>query len=105
MLAGSVVLLCRDLPYPHGEYRNGISQHLPLPIKTVKMPDRAYDKHTAAGRKKGRGIKHFFNEATSLKNERFVNNWEDAGKTAYFIADGEKLGKTAKIIEAIKKGL
>jgi hypothetical protein len=105
VLAGSVVLLCRDLPYNHGEYKNAISQHLASPIMQAKIPDRTYDMHTCAGRKKGRGFKHFFNKAASLKNERFPNNWQDSGKGAYFLTDQKGLGKSSKIIEAIKERL
>ena len=103
VLAGSVVLLCRDCPYTHGEYKNAISQHLSIPIKEAVIPDRAYDRHTAAGKRMGRGFKHFFKKAASLKNERFSNNWKEAGRNAYFLADQKGLGKASKIIEAIKE--
>jgi hypothetical protein len=102
VLAGSVVLLCRDLPYTHGEYKNAISQHFASPIMKVKIPDRAYDMHTASGKRMGRGFSHFFKKAASLKNERFPNNWEEAGRNAYFCADREGLGKASKIIDSIK---
>ena len=103
VLAGSVVLLCRDFPYTHGEDKNAISQHLSIPIKEAVIPDRAYDRHTAAGKRMGRGFKHFFKKAASLKNERFPNNWKEAGRNAYFLADQKGLGKASKIIEAIKE--
>jgi len=103
VLAGSVVLLFRDLNYFHGEYLGAISQNIGFPIKTAKIPDRAYDKHTAVGKKMGRGFRHFFEEGASLKNERFPNDWEDAGRTAYYSADRQGLGKASKIIEAIKR--
>jgi hypothetical protein len=105
VLAGSVVLLCRDLCYKHGEYNDSICQYLSSPIKKTEIPDRAYDKHTGVGKKRGRGLDHFFNEAGSIKNERFSNDWEEAGKHAYFVAEQKGLGKTSKIIEAIKKKL
>jgi hypothetical protein len=105
VLVGSVVLLCRDLRYPHGEYYNAIYQHLSLPIKQAKIPDRAYDRHTRAGKKMGRGFEHFFNEAGTIKNERFSNDWEETGKNAYILANQEGLGKTTKIIKAIKEKL
>lgn len=102
VLAGSVVLLCRDLHYSHGEYDDAISHHLSFPIKAAKIPDRAYDMHTAAGKKRGRGFEHFFKEGASLKNEIFANNWEKAGRTAYFHAAQKGLGKASKIIDSIK---
>ena len=105
VLAGSVVLLCRDLPYTHGEYKNAISQHVASPIMKAKIPDRAYDMHTAAGKRMGRGFSHFFKKAASLKNERFPNNWEDAGINAYLLAEKEGLGKASKIIGAIQRKL
>lgn len=105
VLVGSVVLLCRDLPYSHGEYNDSISHYIYFPIKAAKIPDRAYDRHTYAGKKRGRGFKHFFKEGASLKNERFSNNWEQAGRTAYFLAEREGLGKASEIIKAIKERL
>jgi len=103
MLAGSIVLLCRDLDYPHGEYKDAISQHLSSPIKKAEIPDRAYDMHTSVGPKKGRGLEHFFDVAATVKNERFPNNWEQAGRTAYLSADKKGLAKAVEIIEAIKE--
>jgi hypothetical protein len=103
MLAGSVVMLCRDLPDPHGEFKDAIPQHLSTQIKEAEIPDRAYDHHTRAGRKKGRGLEHFFNEAASVKNEGFPNVWEERGKEAYFQAEKEGLENTKKLIEAIKE--
>ena len=105
MLAGSIVLLCRDLQNPHGEYNDAISQHLSFPIKKAEIPDRAYDMHTLAGKRKGRGFEHFFDEGASVKNERFPNDWEQAGRNAYIRANQEGLGKATEIIKAIKKKL
>ena len=105
MLAGIISLLCRDLNYPHGEYHDLVFDHLPVPIETAAIPDRAYDMHTRAGRKYGRGLVHFFKEAGSVKNERFPNNWEEAGSKAYFQAQKEGLGKSAKVIKAIRERL
>ena len=59
-LSGSIVLLCRDLNFTHGEYKDHINHHLSIPIKHAIIPDRAYDKHTAAGKKKGSGFEYFF---------------------------------------------
>jgi hypothetical protein len=105
VLAGSVVLLCRDLRYTYGEYSNAISQYLPVPVTKAKIPDRSYDMHTRAGKRKRRGFDHFFNVAGTLKNERFPSNWEAAGRKAYYRAKDEGLEKAIKVIEAIKKKL
>jgi hypothetical protein len=105
MLAGSIVLLCRDLYYPHGEYKDAMYQHLSVTVTKAKMPDRAYDMHTLEGKRRGRGFDHFFNEASTVKNERFPNDWEQAGRSAYIHANARKLGKAAKIIKEIKKKL
>ncbi len=105
MLAGIISLLCRDLDYDHGEYQNLVSDYLSLPIEKATIPDRAYDMHTGAGTKKGRGLEHFFNEGGSVKNERFPSNWEEAGSKAYFQAEKEGLQKSDKLIEAIKEKL
>jgi len=102
MLAGSVVLLCRDLSYTHGEYNDAICKYITIPIKEAKIPDRAYDMHTMAGKKRGRSFQHFFNVAGTVKKERFSNDWEKAGRNAYYRANRKGLGKAKKIIEAVK---
>jgi hypothetical protein len=105
MLVGCVVLLCRDVDYTHEEYKDSIYQYLSIPIKKAKIPNRAYDMHTRAGKNRDRGFNHFFNIAGTIKNERFPNNWEKAGRNAYFLADKKGLGKAKKIIKAINKKL
>jgi hypothetical protein len=100
-LAGIVSLLCRDVDYPHGEYLEQISDCRSLPIEKAKIPDRAYDMHTDRGRAMVRGLKHFFDEAASVKNERFRNDWEERGKEAHFQAQREGL-QESDVIEAIK---
>jgi hypothetical protein len=105
MLTGSIVLLCRDLQYLHGVYKHGICKHVPISIKEAEIPDRAYDQHTKEGKKRGRGLKHFFQEAATVKNERPPNDYEQEGRNAYYLADQEGLGKAAKLIDAIKSKL
>jgi hypothetical protein len=105
VLAGVVVMLCRDLGFNHGEYKDGICQYFSFPIKEAIIPDCAYDRHTRAGKRRGRGLEHFFNEGASVKNERFPNDWEQTGRDAYIRADKIELGKASKIIEAIKEKL
>ena len=101
ILAGIISLLCRELDQ-HGEYRDHVSEWLSLPIDEAVIPDRAFDMHTDAGREKGRGFKHFFDEAATIRNERFPNDWEEQGKEAYFQAQREGL-EESEVIEAIKK--
>ena len=101
MLAGIISLLCRDLNYSHGEYRNQVSDWLSRPIEKATVPPRAYDMHTYEGKKKGRGLEHFFNEAATVKDERFPNDWEEAGKKAHFQAQKEGVSE-ADVIKAIK---
>jgi len=105
VLAGIISLLCRDLDYPHGEYRDQVSAWLSQPISNATIPDRAYDMHTGKGKKWGRGLKHFFAEAGSVKNERFPNDWEESGKKAYFEAQSKGLERASKVMEATKKRL
>jgi hypothetical protein len=103
VLVGVVVMLCRNVNYTHGEYKDVISQYLPVPIKRAKIPDRAYDMHTLTGKRLGRGLKHFFEEGASVKNERFPNDWKETGTAAYFLADKKGLRKAKKLIKAIKE--
>ena len=102
VLAGCVVMLCRDLVFTHGEYVDAIDQLLPIPIKKAQIPDRAYDKHTKEGRMKGRGIKHFLEVGAAVKNERFPNDWEKTAKNAYYSVERKGFKTTKKLIEAIQ---
>jgi hypothetical protein len=104
-LVGSVVLLFRDLDFAFGEYNGNISQYLSVPIEKANIPDRAYDKHTAVGKRRGRGYEHFFNVAGTLRNERFANDWEEDGRAAYIRAYHQGLDKMSKVVEAIKERL
>jgi hypothetical protein len=103
VLVGVVVMICRDVRLAHGEYKDAICKKLPKTIKKAKIPNRAYDMHTLAGKKLGRGLKHFFEEGASVKNERFKNDWKEAGETAYYLADKKGLRKAKKLIKAIKE--
>ena len=50
---------------------------------TVEIPDYALDKHTARGRKMGRGHDHFFDVAAQLENEaRLADPYAAAGRIA-----------------------
>ena len=102
MLAGIISLLCRGLNYPHGEYLDQVPDWLSRPIEKATIPDRAYDMHTFDGKKKGRGLEHFFNEAATVKDERFPNDWEEAGRRALLQAQEEGVSE-ADVIKAIKE--
>ena len=102
-LAGSIALLCRDLDFTHGEYKDAICIELPKPITKAKIPARAYDMHTGARKKRGSGLKHFLEEGASVKQERFPNDWEEAGTDAFYSADRVGLANDDLIIKAIKK--
>jgi len=103
VLVGVVVMLCRDVRLAHGEYKDAICKELPKTIKKAKIPNRVYDMHTLAGKKLDRGLKHFFEEGASVENERFPNDWKEAGETAYYLADKKGLRKAKKLIKAIKE--
>jgi hypothetical protein len=106
-LVGSVVMLCRDLPFKHGEYKEKISQYKSLPIQKAVIPDRAYDMHTGIGTNKKRWFFYFFNVSGTVKNERpeLPNIYEIPGQKAYYSAAPLKLAKAALIIEKIKENL
>jgi len=46
---------------------------------TKEMPDYVYDKHTGKGRSMGRGVQHFFDEASHLENMADVTDPYKAG--------------------------
>ena len=101
VLAGCVVMLCRNLNFTHGEYKNTIDQHFSLQINKAQIPDRAYDKHTKKGKMMGRGLKHFFKVAATVKNERFPNDWQKTGENASYSAERKGFKRTTMLIEAI----
>ena len=45
--------------------------------KRLKMPDYAIDKHTFRGRRMGRGIKHFIEEGSKIKNEGLEDPYKE----------------------------
>ena len=93
MLTGSIVLLCRDLNFIHGEYKDAIEDHLNDPVINVKIPAYAYDKHTRVGKKAGKGLNDFFNKSAKVENERLElnDNWKNVGKKAFLDAEKQKL--------------
>jgi hypothetical protein len=103
-LTGSIVLLCRDLNFTHGEYKDAMEDYLSIPIKAAGIPDRAYDMHTSEGKRKGRGLGYFFSVAGTVKNERkeLKNDWEKVGKDAFYRANRQGLANDDRIIEATK---
>ena len=106
MLTGSIVLLCRDLNFMHGEYKDAIEDHLNDPVINVTtIPVYAYDKHTRVGKEAGKGLNNFFNESAKVENERLElnDNCKDDGKKAFLDAEKQKLADDDEIIEAIKK--
>ena len=105
MLVGSIVLACRDLHYSHGGFRNLICQHQAVPIRKAVIPDRAYDKHTSIGKRRKRGLDHFFRQAATLRNERPFNDYEAEGKKVYLAAEKLDLGSAEQIIAATKEKL
>jgi ParB-like chromosome segregation protein Spo0J len=105
MLVGSIVLLCRDLSNSHGEYKTGINKHLTEPIVEEEIPDYAYDRHTNIGKKKGRGLKHFFEEAAHVENERFENIYKKTGEQAYLEAERKGFGSAQKVIDKVHEFL
>ena len=58
--------------------------------------------HTHEGKRKGRGLDHFFNVSGTVKNKRkeLKDDWEEVGKDAFYRADREKLANDKKIIKA-----
>ena len=57
--------------------------------------------HTDEGKKMGRGLKHFFDDAASVRNERFPDDLEEKGKEMHFQAQKEGL-KENDVIVSIK---
>jgi hypothetical protein len=103
VFTGSIVMLCRDFHFKHGEFHDLMRKHVGTPIKKAQIPDRAYDMHTRQGRKMGRGLVHFFKVGATVKNERFTNDWQQVGETACFRAEKNGVLKTEKIIKVIEK--
>lgn len=47
------------------------------------IPDYAFDKHTSEGRKKGRGVKHFYEEGSRLNNHKEVEGEQRYKELSY----------------------
>jgi hypothetical protein len=75
---------------------------LSLRIKKAQIPDRVYDMHTSAGRKKGRGLEHFLNEGASVRKERFQNDWEERGMA---FALGDEISEEEKERRRLEKDI
>jgi hypothetical protein len=103
VLTGSIIMLCRDLNFAHGEFKADAKKFIGDHITKAPIPDRAFDRHTSQGKKRGRGLKHFFNEGATVKNERFDDDWKQIGEAACYSAEKKKVLRTKNIIEAIKK--
>ena len=104
MLTGSIVLLCRDLNFIHGEYIDAIEDQLNDPVINATIPAYAYDKHTMVGKNAGKDLNDFFNKSAKVENERLEldDNWKNVGKKAFLDAEKEEMADDDKIIEAIK---
>lgn len=63
----AVLLLCRAKKSRLVDYANiwHFRSHL---LEKLPIPEWAYDKHTRKGKRFGRGLEHFFNEASKLEN-------------------------------------
>jgi replication-associated recombination protein RarA len=48
--------------------------------KKLAIPDYALDMHTLAGKKRGRGLEHFFSEGNKLGNEALENPYTEKAK-------------------------
>jgi replication-associated recombination protein RarA len=44
--------------------------------RMLEIPDYALDMHTVRGKKKGRGLEHFFTESSKLKNQTLEDPYE-----------------------------
>lgn len=103
LFPGVVSLLFREIDDDHGEYLEFIDGYISKPIEKAEVPDRAFDKHTAEGRNMGRGMKHFIEEPSSLRNERFPNDWEDKGRRVFCAVEEEGLDRAPDLINAIRE--
>lgn len=64
--------------------------------KKIPIPEYALDMHTKRGKNAGRGLKHFFEEASKLENEtsRFPNLYTDRAKELAFKYGLSEVDKT-----------
>jgi replication-associated recombination protein RarA len=62
----------------------------------LEIPDYALDKHTARGRRMGRGLQHFFEEGARLENETTIPDlYADEGRDAHIRAEQPRSRPTA----------
>ena len=60
------------------------------PKNRIELADFCIDKHTKAGKEKGRGFEHFFEEGCKLVNCDLPDPYEEEGKSAIRKAESEK---------------
>lgn len=59
---------------------NAITVHFKLPKEDRSIPDYAYDFHSPLGKRMGRDLKHFFEVAAYIENEKFDDEWKEKAK-------------------------
>lgn len=68
--------------------------HYTVNDRLYEMPDEALDFHTAVGKRKGRGLDHWYAEAAHLNNFVDVGDkWEDASRDLAYAQDGGSVPK------------
>jgi replication-associated recombination protein RarA len=83
-VANAVVCLCRS---PKSRIADDLLNVVQLEKKVPSIPDYSLDKHTAKGRKMGRGWKHFFEEGTKLSHEKFDNPYKERHRKLRVLKD------------------
>jgi replication-associated recombination protein RarA len=81
----AVLLLCRSP-------KSRIVDHAVLVTRRsglrYDIPDEALDRHTRRGKMMGRGVEHFFEEATKLDNETLADEYRDRAYQLAMEGDG-----------------
>lgn len=68
----------------------------PLPPFLPQVPDYAIDKHTARGKKMGRGVAHFYTVGALVNNEPFADPWVQRARAWYEEIERGSLGSKVK---------
>lgn len=87
-----------------GEFFSSVCKYR-YDVQEIEFPDYVYDKHTKKGKQQGRGLKHFFEEASKLIPQSVkYSKYKKSGEEAWIFFEELGVSGLAKSREE-KKGL
>lgn len=76
-----------------------------IPDGPLDIPDYAIDKHTARGKKMGRGVEHFYTVGAQVNNEPWPDPWVDLSKVWYMEIESKQVATLSSKTKAKSKAI